>query len=440
MPAILSASITRSAPMFLSAICLSASNTESPGAMLWTACLAFDLRISAAVFMERLLSNRTIGRQGDEARVLHGSAHGEVIERLKARVCEPEHLVNRVVEEAAYACGPHTGGFGFQIKHLADDPCLPEEPAIEPRPVSAQGTIELRDHRQRKSTRASDVLAAAELGGQSRGSALVKQEEGQAVGTARRWSPVEVWMHGTSKWLHLCRVTRKQVKTADQALYTMHEDGEVNGRAPWQNVPGHGTCAHLSLHSRHDAREHLEKGALRNGGCAVESERTASLADDLGRARPLRIATGGIVVRVNFTRSRAQVDDVRFRARLPRRRHHLIENFPSHWLASTQPVRLAAPDASRRIANCIGGERHGQTIRSGCRSAGRLVRRPDDGHAIRMLSLRVLKVLGASDPQQGGQRVVGHRIHEQHAPAQRSGCDAQAADGVPHVVLAVAKG
>src|SRR5678809_908213 len=62
----------------------------------------------------------------------------------------------------------------------------------------------------------------------------------------------------------------------------MHEDREVNGRAPWQNVPGHGTCAHLSLHSRHDAREHLEKGVLRNGGCAVESERTASLADDLG--------------------------------------------------------------------------------------------------------------------------------------------------------------
>jgi hypothetical protein len=65
--------------------------------------------------------------------------------------------------------------------------------------VSAQGTIELRDHRQRKGTRASDVLAAAELGGQSPGIALLKQEEGQAVGTARRGSPVEVWMHGTSK-------------------------------------------------------------------------------------------------------------------------------------------------------------------------------------------------------------------------------------------------
>jgi hypothetical protein len=62
-----------------------------------------------------LLSKSYLGRQGDEARVLHVSAHCEVIERLKARVCKPEHLVNRVVEKAAYACGAHTGGFRFEI-------------------------------------------------------------------------------------------------------------------------------------------------------------------------------------------------------------------------------------------------------------------------------------------------------------------------------------
>ena len=105
-------------------------------------------------------------------------------------------------------------------------------------------------------------------------------------------------VRGASKQCHPCRVAREQVKTRNQAIHPMHEKGEMNDGIPWQNVPRHGTLAQLPLHSWHDASQHGEEDALRDGGRAVESERTASLADDLARARLARVAASRIAARV----------------------------------------------------------------------------------------------------------------------------------------------
>jgi hypothetical protein len=57
-----------------------------------------------------------------------------------------------------------------------------------------------------------------------------------------------------------------------------------------------------------------------------------------------------------------------------------------------------------------------------------------------VLPLRPGKILVSIDPQQGGRRSVVHAVQQQHVPTQRLGRNASAADCVPYVMLAVAKG
>src|SRR5512134_3189527 len=54
MPTTFPCSTTNSAPMFLSAIRLAASNAEAVGSIVYTAWSGLDRRICAAVFMNRL--------------------------------------------------------------------------------------------------------------------------------------------------------------------------------------------------------------------------------------------------------------------------------------------------------------------------------------------------------------------------------------------------
>jgi hypothetical protein len=87
---------------------------------------------------------------------------------------------------------------------MTDEPCFPEEPAIEPRPVPAQRRLEF--------------LAAAELGRQGPCIAHLKQEHGQAVGTARYRGPGEMRVRGDSKQCHPCRVADEQIEADRQFL------------------------------------------------------------------------------------------------------------------------------------------------------------------------------------------------------------------------------
>ena len=209
-----------------------------------------------------------------------------MIERLKACVAEAHDLVNRVVEEAADPRGAHTRRFGFQIQHLSDQPCLPEEPAIEPRAVLAQPGFEFRDHSQGKGALAGDVLTAAEPGSPGACVALLKQEQRQVGGTARRRSPGKVPVGRVSQPVHSCGITRQQVQARNETVHPVNEQREMNGRFPWRNVPGHGAPALIAPHSRHDARQHRDEAVGRDRARAVERERAASLADDLARAWP----------------------------------------------------------------------------------------------------------------------------------------------------------
>ena len=67
-----------------------------------------------------------VWRECRQSGIVHGAADGEVIQRLKVGAFESEHLMHRIVEEAADASRPHAGGFRLEIEHLSDQPCFPE--------------------------------------------------------------------------------------------------------------------------------------------------------------------------------------------------------------------------------------------------------------------------------------------------------------------------
>src|SRR5271166_2895185 len=60
MPTIVSPSMTRSAPMFFSAISLSASNIDAVGPTVWTVGSDFDRRICATLFIGASRDKRTL--------------------------------------------------------------------------------------------------------------------------------------------------------------------------------------------------------------------------------------------------------------------------------------------------------------------------------------------------------------------------------------------
>jgi hypothetical protein len=53
-----------------------------------------------------------------------------VVNALPATIGHTESLVYRVVKEAADACAAHTGGFCFQVKHLAHQPGFAQQLAV----------------------------------------------------------------------------------------------------------------------------------------------------------------------------------------------------------------------------------------------------------------------------------------------------------------------
>src|ERR1700682_1935558 len=75
---------------------------------------------------------QAIGRQSGQARILDRATGGEVIERLKRRVVESKHLMDRVIEKAADSRRTDASRLRLQVKHLADHAGLPEKPAVEP--------------------------------------------------------------------------------------------------------------------------------------------------------------------------------------------------------------------------------------------------------------------------------------------------------------------
>src|SRR5688500_178406 len=222
-----------------------------------------------------------VRRQGGESRVVHRAADGEVVERLELEVPEAEHLVYRVVEEAADAGRAHAGGFGFEIEHLPNEARLPEEAAVERRPVLDQRRLVLGEHAEREGAVAGDVLAAAHLGGEHARVAALEEEERQLRGAAGRRLPREMRVHRAFELLHLCRIARERIQAGLDAVHAMHEKAEVNRRRPGDRIPGHRTLRRRALGPRHDAAEQPVEALARDGGASVAGEQAAPLVDDL---------------------------------------------------------------------------------------------------------------------------------------------------------------
>src|SRR5271166_1403616 len=91
MPTIVSPSMTRSAPMFFSAIRLSASNIDAVGPTVWTVGSVLDRRIWATLFIGASRDKRTLHIGGratlsrcDVSHVLHAPS---VLRVLLGRAC-----------------------------------------------------------------------------------------------------------------------------------------------------------------------------------------------------------------------------------------------------------------------------------------------------------------------------------------------------------------
>src|SRR5690242_18806310 len=108
-----------------------------------------------------------IRRQGGQARIFHRAAGRKVVERLKRHLAESHELMDRVIEKTTDSRRAHSCSLRFQIEHLPDQSCLPEQPAVEPWSVQLQARFEFCDHAQGKRAVGSDVLMATDTGRQS---------------------------------------------------------------------------------------------------------------------------------------------------------------------------------------------------------------------------------------------------------------------------------
>src|SRR6187399_2002772 len=98
-----------------------------------------------------------------QARVLDGSAHGEVIEHLKTLAVETEQAMSRVIEEAPDPRASDAGCFRLEVKQLTDDARFPEQTAVEPGAVCCERLLILGEHCHCECAVGRDRLVATDL-------------------------------------------------------------------------------------------------------------------------------------------------------------------------------------------------------------------------------------------------------------------------------------
>src|SRR5437660_136302 len=351
-----------------------------------------------------------IRRQRGEARIVDIAADREVIDRLERQVPEAEHLVHRVVVEAADARGAHAGGLRLQIEHLADGARFPVKAAVEPGARLDEPLAVFGDHAERERAVAGDVLLAAHLRRELARVARLQQIERQRLRAAGRPRPRELAMHAFAQELELRRIAREHVKAALDARHAMYEEREVDHRPPRQRV--------------HPARtgEHPVKRRRADGCLAVAREEAAPLMNDL----PGQQFGDGARTKIG-----GAWGEFGLRPRIPRLQRRLrddVDDVPGNRLIAAQAIRGSVPALGR--GRLVERERQ--------RPLG--FARPDGEHGFRVLALHagvVSVAIEAEKPRDGRVRRV---IEHERRPAERRRRDAQRADGVPDVVLAVAEG
>src|SRR2546422_9883988 len=197
-----------------------------------------------------------IGGQWARAVVLTVPPGGEMVQRLKRSMVEAEHLVNGIIKKAADAGGAPARRFGFEVEHLADESRLPKQPAVKPRPMPVQRCLQFGNHAQGERTVAGNVLVTTHLCSQLSDIPLVKEKERKSVRASRWRAPRKMAVRGLAERGQYGTVSDQHIQPGRQAVHTMHEHSQMNGRGPRNRVPRHGEAADVTLDTRDHPAEH----------------------------------------------------------------------------------------------------------------------------------------------------------------------------------------
>ena len=99
-----------------------------------------------------------------QAEVLHWSADREAVKRPECEILEPDRLMHRIVAEEADAGAADPGRFDLEVQRLADQRGLPEQAAIDLRPIREQSLLIARDHIEQEAVVVGTILAPGRLG------------------------------------------------------------------------------------------------------------------------------------------------------------------------------------------------------------------------------------------------------------------------------------
>ena len=75
---------------------------------------------------------------------------------------ETKDFMHRIVAITTDSGTPDRSGFGFQLEHLPDCTCLPEQTGVEPSAVVIQRTLKLRHHPKTETPITCNVLGAGD--------------------------------------------------------------------------------------------------------------------------------------------------------------------------------------------------------------------------------------------------------------------------------------
>ena len=126
---------------------------------------------------------------------------------------------------------------------------------------------------------------ATQLHGNALGVSVLQQVQRKRLWTMLGNGPDELLMHGLLKGglERQVGVSQEHVDPGQEAVDSMNEKGQVDGRIPRERIPRHGPLCDRSIRVRHDTLQHREKLLCGNRRCSVERHRTPPLMNDLVR-------------------------------------------------------------------------------------------------------------------------------------------------------------
>src|SRR6202022_2473941 len=122
-----------------------------------------------------------------------------------------------------------------------------------------------------------DVLTAGGARSQSAAVPFFEQVQREPTRARRRAPPQDLASHRLPEWLDLLRVASKRIETRRKVVRAVHEEAQVNARAPGNSVPRHGS----PVSGGHETSEHPEERRRGNCGGCVHAHGASAAQDDL---------------------------------------------------------------------------------------------------------------------------------------------------------------